>query len=557
MIDNFSAKIKSFWSFMTEKPTRIALTGAIIMLLGISITAVVLASNFAQSSVIHKNVYVGATNLSGKNLQEAEELLRNTYMAALNDKSLQVEYGGVKKDITMSMIDAQIDYAKTAEIAYNIGRSGNFIRDLSDYTYLSIMPKSVAFYITFSYGAMNDNIQDFANNLDGANSVFKIEGETLSFNKSALTQIVDIEATTSSVVRNMCQLNFANVAPTFASSTDNSKLAKLIHARLACTPLDASISSENGYVVYLPGKNGIEFTTDDLAKALATPDDAVSMQVKVIPPSVTVEKLKAELFRDVMGEMTTRYNAGEVGRTQNLKQGAAKINNTIIMPGREFSFNGTVGERTVGNGFSTGHVFQNGQVVDGIGGGICQVSSTLYNAVLRSDLQVVSRHNHMFGVVYVPWGQDATVSYGSLDFVFKNNTQTPIKIVTSIGGGSLTIKILGTKTDIAKTVEIYNQRIATTPFPTTTQPNPNTNAKKDIVSQNGQVGATVDSYKIVKRDGNVISRTFLHRSVYQPMPKIVLTPMAAPATTPAPAPADPVIPTEPINPPSPAPTVTE
>lgn len=112
------------------------------------------------------------------------------------------------------------------------------------------------------------------------------------------------------------------------------------------------------------------------------------------------------------------------------------------MPGQSFSYNQTVGKRTIAAGFKVAGVYANGEVTEGVGGGICQVSSTLYNSVLLSNLEVVERHNHSFNPGYVPAGQDATVSWGGPDFKFKNNRSYPVRIVASVSGGTITVQIL-------------------------------------------------------------------------------------------------------------------
>ena len=128
----------------------------------------------------------------------------------------------------------------------------------------------------------------------------------------------------------------------------------------------------------------------------------------------------------------------------------------MLAPGQVFSFNDTVGPRTVANGFYTAKEYVNGETVDGIGGGTCQVSSTLYNAVLYSDLSIVSRTNHMFPVGYCPNGQDATVADSGVDFKFMNSMDYPIKISAVTSGATITVSIIGTQRDVPRTVKIVN-----------------------------------------------------------------------------------------------------
>ncbi len=165
---------------------------------------------------------------------------------------------------------------------------------------------------------------------------------------------------------------------------------------------------------------------------------------------------KGEEFSDVLGSKTTYYNSSVKGRTTNIRLAAEAINGTVLQPGETFSLNGIVGRRTAAKGYQNAIIFQNGKQVEGLGGGVCQVSSTVYGAVLYADLKVTERSCHQFQVSYTPVSQDAAVYYGSQDFKFVNNTDNPIKIVASAGSGSLSVTIYGTKTS-EKTVTLSSK----------------------------------------------------------------------------------------------------
>lgn len=144
-----------------------------------------------------------------------------------------------------------------------------------------------------------------------------------------------------------------------------------------------------------------------------------------------------------LAECFTWYNVGEIDRSYNLGKATAKINTSVVLPGQVFSFNHTVGQRIVENGYRDAMVIVNGKFEPGLGGGICQVSSTLYNACLLAGMKIVERHNHALAVAYVPLGLDATVAYGIQDYRFQNNTAFPVYIKAIAGGGKLSITIYG------------------------------------------------------------------------------------------------------------------
>jgi hypothetical protein len=194
------------------------------------------------------------------------------------------------------------------------------------------------------------------------------------------------------------------------------------------------------------------------------------------------------------------------------------INGKILLPGEVFSFNDTVGPRSEDGGYKTAHTYVAGKVIDGIGGGICQVSSTLYNAVLNADLEVVERRNHMFTVGYVPYGQDATVSYGTTDFRFKNSTSWPIKLNATVTKNNYIIfTFLGTNENPDKKVIMTQKIIKNIPFEIKYIDDPTLPAGKTIVKQEGKQGLIVETYKTIKDGTKVISQTKIHTSKYSPL----------------------------------------
>lgn len=148
-------------------------------------------------------------------------------------------------------------------------------------------------------------------------------------------------------------------------------------------------------------------------------------------------------YDNMIASYSTSFDSSQTGRSTNLRLAMKAINGKVLQPGQTFSFNGTVGERTAARGYKMGYVYSGGQAVPGIGGGVCQVSSTLFNAVLLANLGIVERHYHSLTVSYVPLGRDATVLWNSKDFKFKNTLNYPIKLVTEYNAsGKLTIKIM-------------------------------------------------------------------------------------------------------------------
>ena len=146
-----------------------------------------------------------------------------------------------------------------------------------------------------------------------------------------------------------------------------------------------------------------------------------------------------------LAEYSTYYNDKNETRSYNMEKAASKINNLCIPDGSVFSFNQTLGKRTVTSGYKEAHVISNGELVDGLGGGICQISSTVFEAVLRANLQIVARTNHSLKIAYVPLGGDATVDWNSKDFQFRNNTGSKILLKMECKKGKVTCKVYAKK----------------------------------------------------------------------------------------------------------------
>ena len=191
------------------------------------------------------------------------------------------------------------------------------------------------------------------------------------------------------------------------------------------------------------------------------------------------------------------------------------------MPGETFSYNKIVGERTIAKGYKEAAVYAGGKVVNGIGGGICQLSSTLYNAVLYANLEITSRSNHRFLTSYVTAGRDATVSWGTIDFCFKNTRSYPIKIMSEVKNGVVTTSIYGIKEEKEYEIEIESVVKEVLQYTTKYVEDLSLAEGEEQIVQYGANGAKSETYKIVKYNGAIISRTQISSDTYSPLEKII------------------------------------
>jgi len=250
---------------------------------------------------------------------------------------------------------------------------------------------------------------------------------------------------------------------------------------------------------------------------------SITCQTKEVRAKTTLDDIKKLKVETILGQFTTWFNPRQINRTQNIKMAAQALDNFLLAPQEEFSFNKIVGPRTKEAGYNDAPIILNNKFMEGIGGGVCQVSSTLYNVLLRANLPVTERYPHSLPVRYVPKGMDAAVVYGVKDLKFVNNTNGHILFKTYVGQGSLTIKLFGSKKDNHK-VEVVSF-VEKTFMPQTIIKN-----KKDlpigqvIVEQNGTEGYIVRVERIIKdSEEKILIHEILSRDYYPPVDKVILT----------------------------------
>ena len=227
------------------------------------------------------------------------------------------------------------------------------------------------------------------------------------------------------------------------------------------------------------------------------------------------------LYPETLGECTTEFDTSYATRVNNIKIAANLLSGADLLPGETFSFNEHNGDITADKGYQVARGYADGEVVDTVGAGVCQVSSTLYNAALLSNMEIVKRSNHSLPVAYLPLGQDAAISYPSQDFAFKNSSPSPVKIFASVNGGKLTVEIRGQKDGSFTEIKIENNTISVLEPQTREVLDETLAAGKRVVSQNGARGYVTESFRLVYKDGELAARQPLGKSTYKARDRIV------------------------------------
>ncbi|WP_143146261.1 VanW family protein [Caminicella sporogenes] len=314
------------------------------------------------------------------------------------------------------------------------------------------------------------------------------------------------------------------------TSLDFGKLDKILSAiekEINKPCVEASIKRIKGKFVIKDEAVGLildrektkEIITRELLKRKYDELVEVNLVVKPVYPKYTSEMLS--YITDLLGSHTTIFNLNKKGRSHNIYLASKALDGTVLLPGEIFSFNKIVGPRSISNGYQAAPVIYKGELIDGIGGGVCQVSSTIYNSVLKSQLEVIERVNHTIPSTYVPKGLDATVAYGVLDFKFQNTTKYPIYIQSFVKGNKLTVNIYGHKENnqIVKLISKIDKVIKKD---TEILFDENLPEDKMIVKSKGRNGYIVSSYMIIYENGREIKRKLISKDYYKPSKEVII-----------------------------------
>jgi len=480
------------------------------------------------SKTILPRVYAGNVALGGMDQEQAEETMQSW---------LKQEYTGVTyvlncgtSTVSLNGEIAAVDGAQVAQQAYMVGRSEPFFkRGAVILSHLLHGWSAVPCPVELSDAGEQQLAQALkqlkeTEDVPLVETVWSVDGDALSIVRGITGVSVDEEGTKTALLATM-QLSgdrtvTVPVVQTQPQPLDLNQVRDQIYAQAA----DAYAQrNEQGGVQVVPHVVGIDFDAGQAQAQFETLEQGERGRIPltITQPELSQTKLESMLFADVLGECTT-YASGTEYRLNNVQVAAKAMDGLILMPGEVFSYNDTLGPRTTANGYLPAPAYIAGQTVDDVGGGICQNSSTLYLAVLRANLEIVERTNHMFTVGYVPDGLDATVAYNALDFKFRNNTDFPIRIESKLSGRNTIVKLHGTDVDDL-TVKMETKTLSTTPYKETYKPDTSIARGKTEVDVTAYTGKKIQVFRCVYDSrGNLISRTQESTNNYRHRDKVIL-----------------------------------
>ena len=496
----------------------------LVFVLIIGVLSTIFALININSDKIISGISILGIDVSGLTQDEANTKIAENLNSRL-ETNLVFNHNGILYNVLPSQLECSYDITKAVNEAYSCGRNGNIF--VNNFDILNTLINKVNINVDFSYN--NDLYESVVSQMNAnfeyclKQSSYTIDGNNLIITSGKAGNVIKSEELRNLIIDKLTSVDYNTDSievPVEEVQPDGIDIDK-IHSEIYKEATDAYYTTDP-YAVY-PSSNGLDFdiSIDEAKQMVSTPQDTYTIPLKTLYPNVTTNEIGREAFPDLLATYSTSYASSNANRSTNIALAASKINGTVLMPGEEFSFNGTVGKRTASAGFKTATVYSNGQVTTDYGGGICQVSSTLYNSVLRANLEITNRVNHTFTVGYVPIGLDATVSWGAPDFKFKNSRNYPVKIVATTSNKRLTISVYGLKEDVEYEVELVSYKTGTVPYSTVYTTDSSLGKGKTKVVQSGSNGATSVAYKILKLNGQEVSRTLLSKDTYSPHNQII------------------------------------
>ncbi len=461
-----------------QKGVRILLYITLLSVIALVISAGALLYNTSSAEDnIFNGIFVNNINIGGLSKEEASRILEEKFNKPISNRTIMLSYEDISYPLKYSDLKAHYDINTILNSAFEYGKSGNIIGNTT--SRLRLKKESVNMDMEFKYD--------------------------------------------DSVIENVI---------------------KDISKKVYKVPKDAGISFDGKSFKITPDESGISVNEEKLSKLIR---EAVMPESKVENISIPVEIVSAKLRGDMLSKIdtklssfTTSFKPSDENRTQNVKIAAEQINGALILPGDIFSMNKALGPRVISKGYKEAPVIINGTIVPGLAGGICQVTSTIYNAALLSNFQIVERRQHGVAVSYVGAGRDATISGDVIDFKFRNTNKYPIYVHTVMGKSTLTVSLYGANENPGQYVQITSEVTERIPADNEYINDPSLSVGTKIIEEKPITGLKSKTYKKVYKDGKLVSDEMISQDFYKPVKgkiRVGTKPISeVPAPTPEPDP---------------------
>lgn len=453
-------------TYRRSKSVVIAISAiSVVLVLCICIGIWFYSASTADNGLIMDNTYVAGINIGGMTADDAAALLRSKLDPMLREQCITVTLPDTALEFKQADTKVKLDIDLLVNDAFLFGRTGSRNERLAAMAAAATTRRDMGLlsYMTLDTGFIQDTLAQLLADSNGSLTQPSVQlegtrptgtkpedGDSISRVYQTLTIVLgtpgigfDADEVYDRILDAYNHLDFTPIEVEFTTMEPNAVDLSALEEEYCTDAVDA-ILNESDFTI-TDEIWGYGFNADaagNLLKA-ANPGDSITLSLTYIKPEVTREDLENNLFKDVLASADTIYYL-DPPRTNNLILACQAINNYIVKPGESFSFNEVLGERTAEKGYQEAGAYADGETVEQLGGGICQVASTLYYCTLHADLYIIEREEHMFTADYLPLGMDATVNWGTLDFRFRNNTDHPIRIEANAEDSYVTVVLRGT-----------------------------------------------------------------------------------------------------------------
>lgn len=543
-----------------------------------TLAALVILGGLGYALMVHSSgdilpgVSVAGVDVGGMSREKAKAAVQQAVNATYGTETLTVTLPDRTLSFAPADTKASVDVDKAVEAAWNYGRDGGIFQTLKQ----SLTAATEVLHTVDMGSALSIDEEYIRSTIDATaaevkserkDSTYEVvesevaqpaeggaEGETVT--ETIPTEVIihvgtserslDADGLYDAVMTAYMNNDFTPLEYSYEETRYTQVDLDALYKEMCTDMADAYYDKDKKEIVDEVEGYGFDLAAAKQKQDMAEEGTDLSITLSAVEPEVTRAKLEETLFHDVLGSSDTPYPYNP-GRTTNLDLACKAIDGTILNPGDVFSFNDIVGERTAAKGYQAAIAFVNGTSTPEVGGGICQVASTIYHAALLADLNIVERLEHMYTVDYVPLGMDATIYWGSnVDFKFSNSTNNPIRIDAYLKDGKVHIGLVGTK-ESEYTVKLDSKTISTTQWKDVTQVDETKPADYKQVTVTPYTGYKTVTYKqYIDADGNPVSdweKVQFPNSTYQKRDRVTVIGKQEEEK-----PEEPTTPTDPNNP---------
>lgn len=500
--------------------------GGIVAVLVVLCTAVCALA--AGSKNILNNTSVMGVNMGGMNREQALKCWEKRSEEAYKDTKISMMLDGKEvAQVSLEDLGVSVSPEDAVATAWSVGREGNFLTNgydmvrsfMCEHNIMPGMSNVSKKQLKKSIKALKKKI-----NISAINGSYRVDydkDDAFYMTKCADGRALDTDKLKEDLMTALkngdlssitCQTSVVEAKP-----LDLEKLQK----KLSAAAKNATYDAANDEII--EGTPGVKFSAEQAQKLLdqAEPGEEIEVPCEMVAPKITKKDMEGRLFTDLLGNCATPI-MGEWGRIMNIRKAVSLLNGTVMNSGDQFSYVDMLGYQSAETGWYAAPAYLNGKTVDMYGGGVCQLSSTLYYATLLANLKILNRHNHQFVPNYITWGCDATVADKPIDFEFENDRDYPIKIVAYESGGSFVVEIYGTKVDDTH-VEMVSETLSSTNYKVVEKKTDKLPAGTKKVDQTPYTGYNVRTYRnVYDGNGNLISSNLEAVSVYEARDQIIL-----------------------------------